>query len=162
MRSFTTRQTTRLFSFAVLTLAVGLMQAQAKSDFSGTWKANTSKSDFGPMPAPDSLTEKIVHEDPSLKVNVVQTGGPGDQTYDMLYTTDGKECVNHPGGNEFKTTLAWEGDDLVATTKGSYEGNDFTAKDHWTLSDGGKTLTVTRHISTGMGDFDMKMVLDKQ
>jgi hypothetical protein len=162
MRSITIRQTTRLFSFAVVTLILGLASAQAKSDYSGTWKANPSKSDFGPMPAPDSLTEKIVHEDPSLKINVVQTGGQGDQTYDMVYTTDGKECVNHPGGNEFKTTLNWEGDDLVANTKGSFDGNEFTAKDHFTLSDGGKTLTVTRHISTGMGEFDMKIVLDKQ
>jgi hypothetical protein len=38
-------------------------------------------------------------------------------TYDMAYTTDGKECVNHMGDNEFKTTLKWEGDDLVATPK---------------------------------------------
>ena len=35
MRSFTTRQTTRLFSLALLTLAFGLVQAQAKTDFSG-------------------------------------------------------------------------------------------------------------------------------
>ena len=154
--------TFRLLSWALFTLACGLVQAQAKSDFSGTWKASTSKSDFGPMPPPDSLTEKIVHEDPSLKVNVAQTGGQGDMTYDLVYTTDGKECVNHMGDNEFKTTLKWEGDDLVADTKGAFDGNDFTAKDHWTLSDGGKTMTVQRHISTAMGEFDIKLVFEKQ
>jgi len=152
----------RLFSLALLTLAVGLAQAQAKSDFSGTWKANISKCDFGPAPPPDSMVMKIVHEDPSLKTNLVQTGGAGDMNADMVYTTDGKECVNHPGGNEFKSTLKWEGDDLVTDTKGSWEGNDFTAKDRWTLSDGGKTITVQRHIATGMGEFDMKMVFEKQ
>jgi hypothetical protein len=156
------KSTFRLFSFALLTLALGLVQAQAKSDFSGTWKANATKSDFGPMPPPDSMTEKIVHEDPSFKVNIAQTGGSGDMTYDQVYTTDGKECVNHMGDNEFKSTLKWDGDDLVADTKGSYEGNEFTAKDRWTLSDGGKTMTVTRHISTSMGEFDMKLVFDKQ
>lgn len=156
------KSTFRPIAFALLTLAAGLVQAQAKSDFSGTWKVDAAKSDFGPMPAPDSLTEKIVHEDPSLKVNFVQVGGTGDATYDLAYTTDGKECVNHPGGNEFKTTLKWEGDDLVADTKGSFDGNDFTSKDRWTLSEGGKTMTVQRHISTSMGDFDMKFVLAKQ
>lgn len=152
----------RIVFFALLTLTLALVPAHAKSDFSGTWKANTTKSDFGPLPAPDSMVEKIAHDDPSLKVNVVQTGGGGDQNYDMVYTTDGKESVNHPGGNEFKTTLQWDGDDLVADTKGSYEGTDFTAKDRWTLSDGGKTLTVQRHISTSMGEFEMKLVLEKQ
>ena len=120
MRKFTFR----LFSLALLTLTFALLQAQAKSDFSGTWKANIGKSDFGPAPPPDSLVSKIVHEDPS--------------------------------------TLKWEGDDLVADTKGSWDGNDFTAKDRYTLSDGGKTMTIQRHISTGMGEFDMKLVFEKQ
>jgi hypothetical protein len=152
----------RLFSLALLTLAFGLVQAQAKSDFSGTWKINPGKSDFGPLPPPDSLVMKIAHEDPSLKVNLVQTGGTGDATYDLVFTTDGKECVNHPGGEEAKSTLKWEGGDLVSDTKGSAGGNDFTAKDRWTLSEGGKTMTIQRHISTGGGDFDTKLVFDKQ
>lgn len=156
------KSTYRVLSLALLALAAGLVQAAAKTDFSGTWKANPGKSDFGPMPAPDTLVEKIAHEDPTMKVNVAQTGGQGDMTYDMVYTTDGKESVNKVGDNEFKTTLKWEGDDIIADTKGSFEGNDFTAKDRWTLSDGGKTLTVQRHISTAMGEFEMKLVLEKQ
>jgi hypothetical protein len=156
------KSTMRVFTLALLAVAVGLVQVQAKSDFSGTWKANMNKSDFGPMPAPDRIIEKIVHQDPSLKVNLAQTGGQGDMTYDMVYTTDGKECVNKVGDNEFKTTLKWDADDLVADTKGSFDGTDFTAKDRWTLSDGGKTLTVTRHISTAMGEFDMKLLFEKQ
>ncbi len=154
--------TFKILPLAMLAVAFGAVQAQAKSDFSGTWKANTSKSDFGPMPAPDSVVEKIVHEEPSLKVNIAQVGGQGDMTYDMSYTTDGKESVNKVADNEFKTTLKWDSDDLVAETKGAFDGNEFTAKDRWALSDGGKTMTVTRHITTSMGDFDMKMVFEKQ
>ena len=154
--------TFRLITLALLTAAVAMVQAQAKPDFTGTWKANTSKSDFGPMPPPDSITEKVAHEDPSIKINIAQVGGQGDMTYDMAYTTDGKECVNTVGGNEFRTTLKWEGDDLVADTKGSFDGNDFTAKDRWALSDAGKTMTITRHISTAMGEFEMKLVFEKQ
>jgi hypothetical protein len=163
MRSITIRRTTKLFSLALLTLAVGLIQAQAKTDFSGTWKLNTSKSDFGPMPPPDSLSEKITHQDPSLKATVSSTGGmQGDMTYDVSYTTDGKECVNHLGENEFKSTVNWEGDELVVNTKGSFGGNDFTSKDRWTLSSDGKTLTVARHLSSAMGEADIKTVFDKQ
>jgi hypothetical protein len=135
-------KTIRLFSVALFTLALGLVQAQAKSDFSGTWKLNTTKSDFGPLPAPDSLTEKIAHADPSLKVNIAQTGGTGDRTYDVSYTTDA--------------------DDLSISTKGSFSGTDFTSKDRWNLSADGKTLTITRHITSAMGEADMKEVLEKQ
>jgi hypothetical protein len=156
------RNTTfKLFSLALLALAFGLL-AQAKTDFTGTWKVNPGKSDFGPMPPPDNIVEKIAHADPNLKVNIAQTGGSGDMTYDQAYTTDGKECVNKVADNEFKTTLKWDGDDLAADTKGSFDGNEFTAKDRWTISEGGKTMTIQRHIVTAMGEFDMKLVFDKQ
>lgn len=163
MRRFSTRYVTRLLSLAVLTAAFGLLQAQAKSDFSGTWKIDMAKSDFGPLPAPDSITEKITHQDPSLKANIASTGGmQGDVAYDVAYTTDGKECVNKVGENEFKSTLKWDGDDLVVDTKGSFGGNDFTSKDRWNLSSDGKTLTVTRHLTSAMGEADMKEVFAKQ
>jgi hypothetical protein len=163
MRSFATRQTTRLFSLTLLTLALGLVQAQAKTDFSGTWKLNASKSDFGPMPPPDSMTETITHADPSLKANVKTTGGmQGDLAYDVAYTTDGKECVNHVADNEFKSTLHWDGDELVVETKGTFSGNEFTSKDRWSLSADGKTLSIARHLSSAMGEADMKTVFDKQ
>jgi hypothetical protein len=48
MRSYTIR----LFFVALLAVAFGLLQAKAKPNFSGTWKLNTGKSDFGAMPAP--------------------------------------------------------------------------------------------------------------
>ena len=163
MRSIRTRQATRLFCLTLLTLAVGLVQAQAKTDFSGTWKINVAKSDFGPMPPPDSVTEKITHVDPSLKLNVATTGGPqGDMTYDISYSTDGKECVNRMGEAEFKSTLKWDGDELSIDTKGSFSGNEFTAKDRWVLSGDGKTLTVTRHFSSAMGDAEAKELFEKQ
>ncbi len=162
MRRFMTRQTTRLLCLSLLTLAIGFV-AQAKTDYSGTWKLDTSKSDFGPIPPPDTLTETITHQDPSLKASVASTGGPqGDMKYDINYTTDGKECVNKVGDNEFKSTLNWEGDDLVVNTKGSFGGNDFTSKDRWTVSSDGKTLTVTRHLASAMGEADVKEIFTKQ
>jgi hypothetical protein len=163
MRSVTTGRMIRLFSLALLMGAFAIVPAQAKTDFSGTWKINPSKSDFGPMPAPDGITEKIAHHDPELKASIASSGGPqGDMSYDLTYTTDGKECTNSIGGNEFKSTVKWDGNDLAVDTKGSFSGNDFTAKDRWTLSEDGKTLTVTQHFSSAMGEANMKLVFDKQ
>jgi len=147
----------------VLVVAVGVVQAHAKADFSGTWKIDSSKSDFGPMPPPDSVTEKITHQDPDLKANVASTGGAmGDMTYDVNYTTDGKECTNTFAGNEFKSTVKWEGEELVIDTKGKFNDSEFTSKDRWSLSSDGKTLTMARHVSSAMGEADMKMVFVKQ
>jgi hypothetical protein len=146
----------------LLALVLGLGQTQAKPNFSGTWKVNLEKSDFGPMPAPDSQTQKIDHQDPNLKLNISESGQMGDMNFDLAYTTDGKECTNTVAGNEFKSTLTWDGDNLVIDTKGSFNGTDFTAKDRWTLSEDGKTLTVERHLASEMGEADQKILFEKQ
>src|SRR5579862_3139667 len=131
-----------------------MANAQAKPNFSGIWKVNVAKSDFGALPAPDSRTDQITHQDPDLKVHVSQSGQMGDITYDAIYTTDGKEASNTINGNVFKSTIKWDGDNLAVDTKGSFNGNEFTAKDRWTLSEGGKTMTVQRHLASSMGETD--------
>jgi hypothetical protein len=159
---FATRQAVRLLPLLALIVTFGLIAAQAKPNLSGTWKANVTKSDFGPMPAPDSDTRKIDHQDPKLKVNVATSGGMGDLNYEANYTTDGQESTNHVMDSDFKSVAKWDGDDLVIDTKGSFNGTDFTAKDRWSLSEDGKTLTVQRHLSSAMGEADQKVVYDKQ
>jgi len=47
-------------------------------------------------------------------------------------------------------------------TKGSFGGNDFTAKGRWNLSADGKTLTITQHYSSSMGEADVKEIFEKQ
>lgn len=162
MRVFTIQNGTRVFASLLLTVAFGLLQAQAKPDLSGNWKVNVGKSDFGPMPPPDTQSEKITHQDPDLKIAVASTGQMGDVNYDLHYTTDGKESTNTIMGNEMKGTCKWDGDALVIDSTGNFNGTDFTAKDRWTLSEDGKTLTQDRHISFAGGEGDMKIVLEKQ
>lgn len=99
------KSTVDLYCLALLVLTAGLVQAQGKPDFSGTWKIDPAKSDFGPAPPPDTMVQKIVHTEPNIKVNLVQTGGTGDMSLDLVYTTDGKESLNHMGDNEVKTKL---------------------------------------------------------
>ena len=157
-----TRLALKLSHIILVCLSVAAIPAQAKPNFSGTWKVDSGKSDFGPIPGPDSQTDKIDHQDPSLKVNVVSSGQMGDMTYDLAYTTDGKEVTNTVAGNEFKSTVTWDGDALVVETKGAFNGTDFTAKDRWLISEDGKTLTVERHFNSSMGEADQKVVYEKQ
>src|ERR1022692_332797 len=136
-------------------------QANYQTLFIGTFDFG---SWTGPGPGQNRLQRylEIEHRQERFRSHATARGMQGDMTYDVSYTTDGKECVNHVADNEFKSTLKWDGDELVVDTKGSFGGNDFTSKDRWTLSADGKTLTRAQHVSSAMGEADMKMVFEKQ
>jgi hypothetical protein len=136
--------------------------AQQKTDFSGTWKLNVAKSDFGVLGGPTSRTDVITHKEPSLTDSVTAEGAQGKIQYTTSYTTDGKEAVNKVGEREITSTLKWVGNDLVFTSKLMYNDMPVTGGSTWVLSPDGKTLTVTAHFTSSMGDADQKFVFEKQ
>ena len=151
------------FLAAAFTLTLGLSgAAQAKPNFSGDWKLNVDKSEFGPMPPPTSMTMKIDHDDPNMKVATAVSGPQGDMSVDAKYTTDGKESINSMGPMEAKSTMNWDGDDLAVTTKLDAGGTEIAIKGKWTLSTDGKTLTQATHLTSPQGEVDLKYVFEKQ
>jgi hypothetical protein len=136
--------------------------AQQKTDFSGTWKLNVAKSEFGMLGGPTSRTDVITHKDPSLLDSVTAEGPQGKVQYSTSYTTDGKEAVNKVGEREVKSTLKWVGSDLVFSSKLTYNDMPVTGGSTWALSPDGKTLTVTAHYTSAMGDADQKFIFEKQ
>ena len=152
----------RFFLAVFVVMALAALPVLAKANFSGDWKLNVSKSDFGPMPAPSSGSMKNTHEDPKLKVVSKQSSDRGDFEAEFNYTTDGKECTNEIMGNPMKSTLKWDGDTLVIDSKAKFGDNDFTMVDKWTLSPDGKTINVSRHFSSSMGEADSKLTFEKQ
>jgi hypothetical protein len=153
----------KLLSISFL-LALPLVSvfAQPKTDFSGTWKLNVAKSDFGMLGGPTSRTDVITHKDPSLSDSVTAEGAQGKLAYVVSYTTDGKEAVNKIGEREIKSTVKWSGNDLVVSSKLTYNDMPVTGEATWVLSPDGKTLTVTAHFTSSMGDADQKFVFEKQ
>jgi hypothetical protein len=139
------------------------LPAIAKPNFTGDWKLNASKSTFGEMPAPDSMTYKIAHADPKLTTAVKQSGQMGEFEMQSTYTTDGKESTNQGfGGSTNKSVVKWDGDNLVIETKGQFGDNEFTMTQKWTLSADGKSLTIIQTFKSAMGEGEQKLVLDKQ
>jgi hypothetical protein len=136
--------------------------AQQKTDYSGTWKLNVAKSDFGVLGGPTSRTDVITHKDPSLSDSVTAEGAQGKQQFVASYTTDGKEAVNKIGEREIKSTLKWVGSDLVISSKLVYNDMPVTGEATWALSPDGKTLTINAHFTSSMGDADQKFVFEKQ
>ena len=150
-----------VISFAVVAFA-STLAAQTKSNFSGKWTLNVSKSEFGPMPGPTNRTDVIEQNDAALKDAVTQDDPQGNNSATISYDLGGKETTNQVGPLEVTSTTAWQGSDLVVNSKASFQGTDVTLKSVWTLSADGATLTQNTHINAGgMGEFDQKMVFEK-
>jgi len=151
-----------LYRIALFTaILISFLQGQTKVNLNGVWKMDPAKSDFGPGPVSESRLDRITIEGVNFKDTITQKlrGGP-DNTYDMLYTLDGKECTNHVRGNLVESTAKWEGDELVVDSK-VHALRLAIMKDRYTLSPDGKTLTLHRQIS-GARTADQRIVFEKQ
>lgn len=153
----------RLLSITFL-IALPLVSvfAQQKTDYSGTWKLNVAKSDFGMLPGPTSRTDVITHKDPSITNHVTLDGEQGKADYTLNYSTDGKEVTNTVGDRVSKSTAKWDGNNLVFNTKLKFGDADVDIVSTWVLAADGKTLTISAHISSSMGDTDQKLTFEKQ
>jgi hypothetical protein len=149
--------------FLAMAALLGVAQAADKPNFSGDWKLNAGKSDFGPVPAPATYTRKVTHAEPSITIDNTQTGTPmGDQHDTRTYTTDGKEIAYQANGADVKAAMSWDGDALQLNSKISIQGMDLAVKDKISLDDAGKTMTDAVHVESPQGGIDLKLVFEKQ
>jgi hypothetical protein len=151
---------------AVLLLTVSALAQGALPNFSGTWSLDAAKSDFGPIPGPESIVMVIDHKEPALKVSVTQKGPQGEATNDSTYTTDGKDNTNKmrspAGDQDVKSTTKWNGKILATTRTIEAQGMSIGIDDAWELSADGKVMTINRQLKTPQGDFSTKIVLNKK
>ncbi|MCX6630332.1 MAG: hypothetical protein NTW28_22160 [Candidatus Solibacter sp.] len=155
--------TSKRFLITLAILALAALPALAKPNFTGDWTLNTSKSTFGQMPAPESMTYKVTHADPKLSTATKQSSQMGDFEMQASYTTDGKESTNEGfGGSAMKSVVKWDGDTLVIETKGQFGDNEFTMIQKWTLAADGKTLNIAQTFKSAMGEGEQKLAFDKQ
>jgi hypothetical protein len=139
-----------------------VMPSGSRPNFSGIWKLNTAKSDFGVMPGPDVRTDVIEHNDPNLKVSRKENGPDGAREYVLVMTTDGKETINKLAGTDAALTATWEGAALVLNFKMKLQDQDIAVHQIATLSPDGKTLTNKSHVVMSLGEMDQTEVYDKQ
>ena len=133
------------------------------ANFSGEWKLDPAKSDFGPAPAPEMMTRSIKQTLPAVEISTHQKGAAGESTTQLKYTLDGKESVNKLPTGESKGTAKLDGDHMVIESSRDYQGMTLAVKETWTLSEGGKVLTILNHITVpGQGEFDSKLFFNKQ
>jgi hypothetical protein len=147
----------------IIAALASIALAADKPNFSGDWKMNAAKSNFGPIPAPATYTRKVTHMEPSITIENTQTGTAlGDQHDTRTYTTDGKEVSYQANGADVKAAITWDGNALLINSKASIQGMDIIIKDTITLADDGKTMTDAVHVASPQGDIDLALVFDKQ
>jgi len=118
----------------------------AKPNFSGHWKLDKSKSDFGSGPQPDEVSEVIDHHEPTLVVNTTTTQSGREEKRSVRYTTDDAENVNVVAGHTMKTKTHWEGNSLVTVVR---DERGLQLTEVRTLSKDGKTQTVETDFGMG-------------
>ncbi len=161
----------RLISLTIMLALVTpvMVNAQAgKANFAGSWTLNAEKSTFGQGGGGQRAGGQrggggsfTVTQDANT---LTQTRSSQDGTARITkYTLDGKESVNTTGRGESKSTAKWsaDGKTLSITTTSSFNGNERTSTESWTLTDA-KTLTVTSTRTGQNGEVTTKMVYDKK
>jgi len=161
----------RLISLAIMLALITpvMMNAQAgKVNFAGTWVLNAEKSELGDgggqrgrFGGGDFVAKQSAN---LLTVERTRTNRDGEETTTTSeYTLDGKEKVNTTGRGESKSTAKWsaDGKSLTISTTSSFNDNEFTSTQTWTLTDA-KTLTISSTRPSQDGQVATKMVYDKK
>ena len=158
------RPTGLLGLVAVLSLAGPIAAAaQAVPNLSGTWVLQADKSSFGMMPAPQSRTDVIDHQEPKLTIKRTATDANGQTTTtEFGYAVDGQPYKNMAGPTEVTSRLHWEGAILVSVSTATAPQGEVTITDRYTLSEDGKTLTQQRTLSIAGQEIAQTIVLAKQ
>jgi hypothetical protein len=138
----------------------GTAPAADKPNFSGEWKMNAAKSDFGQLPPPASFVRRIEHSDPLLTIVEDQSAGGANSTTTRKLTTDGKSSALELNGMAAACSAAWDGTVLTATTTLDSVGLKFT--DKMSLSADRKLLTSKIKIASPQGDADLTVVFERQ
>lgn len=138
-----------------------LLWSGTNPDFSGDWKLDLARSDFGKSPPPRAVSSHIEHHDPELNVESKITGADGTYTTNYHWVTDGREVVNTIRGNEVRSTVMWNGGALISNAKTKVDSVTLNIIDRWQLSDDGGRLTVSRTIVAPQGNAEQKFVYEK-
>jgi hypothetical protein len=105
--------------------------AQARADFSGTWKMDRARST---SPAVGPVTVVIAQSSGDVKIETTKEG----ETNEVTYKLDGSELKTPT----WTSKARWEGPALVTVTSGMIQNQPVSSQETRTLSDDGKEMFV--------------------
>jgi hypothetical protein len=157
----------RLLIVILLLAATGLKAQQ--TEFSGTWTRNTVKCDPGDLsinsiPVEVSITQNTIQ----IEINRISRNRAGDTSvYTETLKFDGTPALFVVKANlSKKASLQWVVDQKSFIEMAEYtdvQGKpDHKAKQNWSLTDGGKTLSIQSTLEIGGREFLLKEVYDRK
>lgn len=143
-------------------VADGKKEGKPHPDFSGTWRLDRAKSDYGlfserPLARADS-TLVVEHKEPELKIRRTLSLNGQDEVKEFFYYTDGRGETNQAtlGVGEVKSKTRWEGGRVVSeahiTRRGQSGPYDLEVTQKWQVSGDGNTLTHITVIHGKVGE----------
>lgn len=143
---------------------VALACAAEQPNFSGIWKMDSEKSDWGPQTPPHSVEYVIRHVGSKISFNYTQDG----TTSRVDITPDNEERITNSNGEFATWTRAyWQGSVLVLEARErkrfgtqNYVGPTWTSR--WSLSTDGKELIIDRTLRNAGAEAVQRVVFTKQ
>lgn len=120
---------------------------EGKPDFTGTWKAESLKSESGEPPIPPGYEKErleIDHKGPELKM--IKSIEGTDKKVELSYAIGGEERAMAFGNDTIRSKAAWNGKQLIITTQVMIEPGPSELKEIWDLDDDRKTLIITKEL----------------
>lgn len=127
---------------AVIVVAAGtsgVVHAQSKPNFTGTWKMDATRSESAMQDQPiGPVTLVISHTDSELRLQTIRIGG----TTTVVYRLDGSDSALKDG----KSRTRWEGDRLVTESQREIQGQTVTTKESRRLVAGDSEMEVESEV----------------
>ena len=165
----------RVFQVLVISMICSILViptvsfAGEKTDFTGEWTLNESKSDLGEGRFFSPSKIAIKQEGNTLTIERTRIGRDGGEriTSETL-TMDGKENINEGENRSSTSIVTWSEDGTTLTIKSAREfsrqGETFemNSTEVWTLAEEGKILKIQSDTSSSRGERSVILVYEKK
>jgi hypothetical protein len=137
--------------------------AQEKPDFSGEWILNRQASTLSPgADAVQSVVWRIEHREPTFRHKAALVTGSNPFEYEYEIRSDGSEVVGTQRGGQTVSTLRWEGNALVFTSRTRRPDGEMTISFRYELLDAGRRLRATEQVRGTDHDQDNVWIFERR
>jgi hypothetical protein len=143
-----------------LSTATCLNASAATPDFTGRWKLNVQRSEFGNFLPLTKLTDEITQSETALNIRRTQANEEREVSSEIVYKF-GETTVSKLPTGESHTTVTWEGPVMVVDLR-IVTSIHLQVVDRWSLSPDGRTLRIVRRYGNDKGSVSQTLILEKE
>jgi hypothetical protein len=164
-----TKISTLLLTFVFLFSIVSAFSQASKTDYTGKWTLNESKSKLGEGPGRRAASQMVITQDANILTNEKTSTRPTGETMTSTekYNLDGTESDNSSTNRTKKSTASWTTDMkqliIKSVTVFERDGNTMEMKsvEIYKLGSDGLSLVIDAATSSERGDFQTTLYYDK-